>query len=238
MRIAIISDIHSNIHALNAVVEEIKSLDVDTILSTGDSVGYLTKPNEVIKALKKNGVLSIMGNHDQVIAQGEKVPEEKMVTMSEMQLQSSASRVFTNNTITSTYRDYLAGLPKELVLTFDRYKVKLVHGSPNSIDEYMYDDDDLLMKFVEDTEEDVIISGHTHIPYHKQMEGKHFINAGSVGKPKHGDSRAAYVILNIDDHQIDVEFRKVAYNVQAIVDEIKAEPLISDKLIENLEEGL
>lgn len=116
--------------------------------------------------------------------------------------------------------------------------MKIAHGSPMRIDEYLYENEYYLEQISEKISEDIIICGHTHIPYFKRINEKYFINAGSVGKPKHGDSRGTYVISTIEKEMISCSIEKVEYNVNQMIQDIKNNPMISDSLIEMLRQGV
>lgn len=235
MRIAVISDIHSNIDALKEVVKDIQSNHVDQIISTGDLVGYLPFPNQVIDYFRQHKIISIKGNHDKRIAEHD-YSDALLLAKSEKQLQSSGSLLFTSQTITDENREYLKALPEKLVVTVDDTLIMFVHGSPRKIDEYLYEDSDILEEIAEGVKEDIIVSGHTHIPYQKVVNGKLFINAGSVGKPKHGNCMSSYVIIEIGS-VISCEICYVSYDLQITLDTIKNTSMISDNLIENLSFG-
>ena len=237
MRIAIISDIHSNIHALDAVLADIEAKGVDSVYATGDLVGYLPYPNEVVNRIREKNIPSIRGNHDDVIGKGKHFSQEEVAEMDMLQQQGNASSVYTNNTISQENRRYLSELPDHLVIDLAGIKVRLVHGSLDRIDEYLYEEDDKLAQVAESFEEDVLVFGHTHIPFVKKINGKSFINAGSVGKPKHGNSKGAYVLLAHDDKGFKAEIVEVFYDLSIISKVIHSEPFITDSLIADLEKG-
>ncbi|TCK92829.1 putative phosphoesterase [Natranaerovirga hydrolytica] len=237
MRFAVLGDIHSNIYALESVLEDIKTKNVDYIISTGDLVGYLAYPNEVIDTIRKNNIITIQGNHDEKIALGTKPLEDEINKMTEEAIQASASGVYTNLTITKENRDYLKRLPKKMVLVADTLKVMIVHGSPKSNKEYMYENAEVLEEIAKDSHADIIISGHTHLPYHKEVNYKHFINAGSVGKPKQGSPNGVYVIVEVEGNKVHCEMIEVPYDVEKMVQAIEKNPMISNQLIDMLQKG-
>ncbi|MBC2579037.1 metallophosphoesterase [Clostridium sp. DJ247] len=237
MRFAVIGDIHSNIFALESVLKDIEARKVDFIVSTGDLVGYLPFPNEVIDTIKQNKILVVQGNHDKHIANSEAVEDDKINKMSGEEIQKNASAVYTNWIITNDNRKYLKNLSQKINIQCNGFKVLVVHGSPRVIDEYLYESEDTLTEIAKSIDEDIIVCGHTHIPYHVVVEKKHFINAGSVGKPKHGEPLATYVIIDIIDKEVKSEIIKVSYDVEKIVRAIEDNKMISNKLILMLKEG-
>jgi putative phosphoesterase len=238
MRVAVIGDIHSNKFALESVLEDINSKKVDFIISTGDLVGYLPFVNEVIDMMRANKILVVQGNHDKKIADSVPVNEESIHKMTEEQIHSSASAAYTNWIITADNRKYLKNLPSQLSIDCNGLKVLVVHGSHKSINEYLYEDKEILEPLSSELYEDIIICGHTHLPYHSTINNKHFINAGSVGKPKQGDSNSVYVIISVEDGKVESEIVKVSYDVESMVKAIEGNSRISNKLIPMLREGL
>jgi len=237
MRFAVIGDIHSNIDALKNVLKDINTKNVDFIASTGDLVGYLPFPNEVIQLIRKHGVLAVQGNHDKHFAAVQKMEDAKINSLSDEMIQSNASAIFTSKMITDDNRRFLENLPEKLILECNGLKVLVVHGSPRKIDEYLYENQALLSEVAETVQEDIIICGHTHIPYITKVNNKQFINAGSVGKPKHGNSQSTYVIIDIANGMVNCEIFEVNYNLENIVNAIKENRMISNQLISMLEQG-
>lgn len=235
MRFAVIGDIHGNIYALEAVYEDIKNKNIDFVISTGDLVGYMMYPNEVIEFLKKNKIASIQGNHDKFIAKGNKIQDISIFSQEEVQ--KNASEIYTNYVLKDENREFLKNLPEEIRIRKNNFNFLIVHGSPRKIDEYLYENGENLLEITKDFSENVIISGHTHIPYVKKVEDKYFINAGSVGKPKHGNPKSTYVIVDLDE-EIKVTIEEASYNYEKMVSDIEKNEYISQKLISMIREGL
>lgn len=237
MKVAVISDIHSNIDALDAVLADIEAQGIETIYCTGDQVGYLPFPNEVIDRIYEKGIICIQGNHDEMVERAKLPATESIAKMSLAQLTGGGSRLFTQLTISEENRAYMDKLPESLSVKVGDLTMLLLHGSPERIDEYVYEDNERFFEFSTVVEDDIIVYGHTHIPYHKYVFGKHFVNAGSVGKPKHGSPDSTYVIIEVEGKQVTVTIREVPYDRTRIIEAIRNEALISDKLIDALEEG-
>lgn len=238
MRFAVIGDIHSNKYALESAIADINKRDVDFIVSTGDLVGYLPFPNDVIELIRKNKIMVVQGNHDRFIGESTKVIQEDLAGISDNDIQSNASSYFTNLTITDDNRKYLSNLPNRITIDCNGLKILIVHGSPRAIDEYLYEDSGILRSLLESIDEDIIICGHTHIPYHFNLNKKHIINAGSVGKPRHGTSMSTYVIVEIISGEVKSETIEVSYDLFKVIDSIKENQMISNKLINMLEQGV
>jgi len=236
MRIAVISDIHGNIDALESVLDDIRNRNVDQIISTGDLVGYLPYPNEVIESFRANGIQSILGNHDERIA-NHIFDETEFVGWSESDLQKNASKYFTSKTITDDNRAYLKALPKQMILDVAGKTLLFLHGTNRRIDEYLYEENHLLEEIAESLEVDVLVFGHTHIPYSQLVKGKVFINAGSVGKPKSGSAQSSYVIITLENGEVYSDIHQVPYETSKVCKAIKMNPYINDSLINSIREG-
>lgn len=236
MKLAIIGDIHSNKSALRAVLEDIKEKDVDTILCTGDIVGYLANPNKVIDLLKINNVLCIKGNHDQRVANTEQLTLEDINKLNPKNLYKKGSLVHTRYHISDESIEYLKNLPESITMSFKNLSLKVVHGGLNQIDEYIYDESENMYETASKLKEDILIYGHTHLPLYRELGSKIFINPGSVGKPKDKNYRASYCLLTIDDG-VHCEFIKVDYPVEVTLDKIEKSPWISNDLIDNIKNG-
>ncbi len=217
-KIAIISDIHSNIYALNAVLEDIRNRNIDEIYCVGDSVGYNTRPNEVCEKLREKNIKSVLGNHDEGTAfYDESQPSEKNGVIT--------PKKWTFDTITSENIEYLKSLPREISLDVNGKHILITHGSPNGISDYIFENDtEKQEEIAKNLKEDAIIFGHTHNIYKKEVSGKLFVNAGSVGRPKDGDNRSSYVILSVSD-KIDAEFIRVSYDFETLAKELETSPL-------------
>ncbi|MDP1728545.1 MAG: metallophosphoesterase family protein [Bacteroidota bacterium] len=234
MKIALFSDIHANLPALEAFFTDMETRKPDAVYCLGDLVGYNIWPNEVINEIRKRGIPTIAGNYDYGVGRNSdecgcmyKSDEDKA-----MGVQSIA---YTNQTIHEDERMYLRTLPAHLQLEFQLNKGSLfllmVHGSPRKINEYLFEDRDekSMLRILENAHADLLFFGHTHKPYHRifeyEKEGKqayrHAINLGSVGKPKDGDARGCYVMLTINEESsihekesIQVEFIRFDYDIE------------------------
>lgn len=238
MKFAVIGDIHGNKYALESALEHIEKKDVDFIVSTGDLVGYMPYPNEVIDLIKKNRIVVVQGNHDKAIAESKQISLEEISNMSEQEIQKNASAAFTNWTIYDLNRKYLKDLCTNLILECADKKIMIVHGSPMRIDEYLYENEDHFIQISKKISADIIISGHTHIPYFRKINSKYFVNAGSIGKPKHGDSKGTYVIVEIEDERVSCSIEKFEYDINQMINDIRNNPMISNTLIDALLQGV
>jgi putative phosphoesterase len=226
LKIAVISDIHSNIAALEAVWKDIEEMKADTVICGGDMVGYAPFPNEVIGFIKEKEISCVMGNYDDAIGNARLICgcDYKDAKAQELGERSIA---WTRQQVNDENKEFLRNLPTEIHLKIGKYSIKFVHGSPRRLNEYLHEDisDEYLKELLAESQADVLICGHTHIPYHKKPDiDKHVINAGSVGKPKHGDPQAVYALVEIDK-EVTVEFRKVPYDFESTARAIEASGL-------------
>ncbi len=226
MQIALISDIHANLHALDAVLADIDARgDVDAIYHAGDLVGYSSHPNEVVARLRAREIAGIAGNYDSTVATDYKHCGCKSETPRQEEL-AHISYEYTRSVVTTETKRYLGSLPFSLdVRPLGGHaagpRLVIVHGTPTLNTLYWTEDrsDDFCLKMaatVSLKRGDVIAFGHTHKPWHREVEGIHFINTGSVGRPKDGDWRAGYVRLALGDEETRVEFVRMSYDVDAV----------------------
>ncbi|MBX7373588.1 metallophosphoesterase family protein [Clostridium chauvoei] len=210
MRIASISDIHGNIYALLKALEDIDEQKVDMIVCLGDLVGYGPHPNEVIALIKRRNLPCIKGNYDASVVDGafSYIRDTKINSFA---LPWSCEEVRESN------KFFLSQLPEFLEYTFDKIKIKFVHGSPNKINEYLFEDGENTNAIMKDLDCDVLVCAHTHIPSIKKFDNKLFINVGSVGKPKIGRPNITYCILDIKDNTVESKIRELEYEFKRIV---------------------
>ena len=227
MKIAIIGDIHANLPALRAVIEAIHTHQVDAIISTGDIVGYLPYPNEVIDLLRYHHVLVVRGNHD---ARFQDEPLACQEELDDRSQQASASFIWTNHQLTNVNRQYLSNLPTEMSLQFGAKSLRIVHGSHRRNNEYLYPDEHQLQAVAEEIFETIFVSGHTHEAYVCEVKGKTFVNPGSVGKPKIPGAKASYAVITIEHEKVQVELQTVNYDSTQLCQKIVAIPGIDSKL--------
>jgi putative phosphoesterase len=234
MRIALFSDIHANLPALEACLKSMEDQKPDAIYCLGDLVGYNIWPNEVINEIRRRGIPTIAGNYDFGIGRSSddcgcayKTDEEKA--------NGAISISLTNELVKDEERKYLRTLPAHIKLEFqlnsDKLNVLLVHGSPRKINEYLFEDRDekSLLRIMQDADADIMCFGHTHKPYHRVLDAgsdgephfRHAINIGSVGKPKDGNPKGGYVILTIKENSnvaerdtVQVEFVRFGYDIE------------------------
>jgi putative phosphoesterase len=233
-QVAIFSDVHGNLPALQAVLADIRRHDLDGAYCLGDLVGYGGDPNGVIDLVRDSGFPTILGNYDQGVAWetgdcGCFYPDEAA------EREGEASYTFTAEAVTDENKAWLRGLPRELHLTLEGKKIHLVHGSPRRINEYLLKDRDdrTYERLAAEETDDVLVFGHTHQFWQRRFGHVTFLNVGSVGRPKDGDPRAGYVILQVGGPDITAQLVRVDYDVEAA-----AQAVLTAGLPQSLAEGV
>lgn len=238
MRIALLSDVHANLPALDAILADIdRRGDVDAVYHLGDLVGYSAQPNEVVARLRERGIAGIAGNYDSTVATDYKHCGCRSESPRQEEL-AHVSFEYTRRAVTAETKRYLAALPFSLDLRplgghLSGPRLVLVHGTPTLNTVYWTEDrsDDFCLKMagiVGLKGGDVIAFGHTHKPWHREIDGIHFVNTGSVGRPKDGDARAGYVLLELGAAPPRVEFVRVPYDVERTIAGVRSAGLPED----------
>jgi predicted phosphodiesterase len=213
MQVAVISDVHANLEALQAVLKEVRGLGTYCL---GDLVDYGADPNEVVELLKEHGAFCLRGNHDEAVLTGD---------TSLMNYGAAASSKWTRDRLTTSTREFLAGLPSEKKLKVMGNDVYFAHGSPDdSLWEYVdpATHSGLFGGYLESEGVGTIGLGHTHVPFvWRGKEGTVF-NPGSVGQPRDGDRRASFAVMTARDGKTDLEIRRVEYDFRKAAEKIRA----------------
>lgn len=218
MRLGVLSDVHGNRVALDAVLEAMPA--VDRLVCAGDVVGYNPWPAECVAALRDRTVPTVMGNHDRAVASG---------TAFRFNSMAEAGVEYAREHLDDDALEWLAALPDERLLLDGR--VKVVHGHPDDPDHYTYP-----AEFAPELldGEELLVMGHTHVQHHAAFEEGLIVNPGSVGQPRDGDPDAAYAVVDLDAGTVDE--RRVPYDVDRVADEIEAAGLPA-RLGQRLYEG-
>ncbi len=224
MRIALISDVHANLPALEAVLAHIEARpEIEAAYHLGDLVGYAPWPDEVVALLRERGIQGIAGNYDSTTGTDYKHCGCKYEDPRQEEL-SHLSYDWTRAHVSPETKRYLGALPYRLdVRPLGGHvagpKLVLVHGNPVLNTVYWTEDrpDGFCTKMAGiagAVAGDVVAFGHTHKPWHRVLAGIHFVNTGSVGRPKDGDPRAGYVRLALGKGEPNVEVVRVRYDVE------------------------
>jgi putative phosphoesterase len=210
LKVLVISDIHSNLAALEAVLDDAGPWDA--AISAGDTVGYGPNPEECVDRLYFKRFKCVAGNHDNAVATIEtdwfNDDAQDAIRINRGQLSLASLR-------------WLGKLPTELKLELDGFRISVYHGSPTEpLTSYIYPNyaEAHAVSFLSQTGADVLILGHTHISYKIKRGDRLMLNPGSVGQPRDGNPQASYLILETDP--LKAEHRRVEYNIDATAEAI------------------
>lgn len=226
MRVAVVSDIHGNLHALEAVLVALEREAPDELWCLGDLVGYGARPNECCAAIEARASLSLVGNHDLAV--------RGTIDLDEFSGDAGAAARWTRDVLSPESLTFLSSLEPQGT----RSDVALFHASARDpVWEYVLSDT-VALASLERTEEPVVLVGHSHAALHVQLDGAEFtgglspagteidlargrvlLNPGSVGQPRDGDPRAAYLLLDLDART--ASFRRVEYDIGRTQAEIR-----------------
>lgn len=232
-KIAIFSDIHGNLEALKAVIADSTSCGATNFACLGDVVGYGPNPGRCIALIQKIGCVCVKGNHDDDASTNR--------DLSNLSLEAQESLAWTRERLSSAQKQWLGGLPYTRRLG----RNQIVHATNHSPQDWAYVRNKFDASIVMDGQKSpVCFFGHTHVPviYQKKgnnikrfepqkmsfdMDARYLVNVGSVGQPRDGVPQACYVLFDSTTHEI--EFRRLSYNINGVVESIKKAGL-SDSL--------
>ena len=209
MKLAFISDIHSNIHAFYDVLKKIQSLSIDEVFCIGDIVGYAAYPKECVDLLFENDIISIMGNHDYATVKSTNSwfdqPAQFAIDYCKIKLYKKDLKL-------------LVKLPFNKLFDRDGVSFFITHGSPrDNLFEYVHPwaSEDLLKDMTKKVNADVIVLGHTHIQMEVEINKKKILNPGSVGQPRDGISKACFMVFDTED--LTSEWFRIKYDINSAV---------------------
>lgn len=212
MKIAVISDIHGNVFALERVMKEIHQRAIDWCIFCGDLCGYYYLQNEAIDFIRnRKNTICVMGNHDKLFL--DSLKDEKI--LDDYSARYGGSLRYLKGNISCANLEFLRGLP--LSYEDKAWNLAVFHGSPwDRLNEYIYPTDPV--DRFKDFGRRFVLLGHTHYPMHQRIGDVQIVNPGSVGQPR-DDHDASYAIVDLA--RGSVEFRRVEYDVRALTDDLK-----------------
>jgi len=202
----VISDVHGNISALNAVFDSIRDLSEYSILCLGDMVGYYPFAPEVISSIRESGAIVVSGNHEEGIMLSHESVRERDYLWSQ-----------TRSALGEEDLSWIQALPRSLTLEVLGNRVGARHEYPLLERGYLYPDSQLHFK-KSLFPEDILLFGHTHIQMLRKSQGKYFINPGSVGQPRNGRPGADFAVFDFDRRW--VELRHIDYDVDSFAEKV------------------
>jgi putative phosphoesterase len=213
MIIAVISDIHSNLTALEAVISRLPKHD--ELFCLGDIVGYGPQPNEVIARLVElQPSVTLLGNHDYAVVNGD---------VEGFSANAARAVEWTRRNMNKASRDYLAALEPSAKIQREMRTLALYHGSPRDpLNEYVFPGVPATVgrSLVKAASASTVLLGHTHMPMLYRFEDALLANPGSVGQPRDGDQRASFALLTISQGEVTFEVQRVEYDVDPVADRI------------------
>lgn len=214
-RILLLSDIHGNWPALLAVATQVDLSRCDYIINCGDSTVYAPFANQVLDWLADHRALSILGNTDSKVV--------KLLNGKAFKKPSSAEKrimyTHTAETLIRRNKQRLLAMEKQGRLQVEKHRIAFFHGSPDNQSEFLCAStpDQRFHELANSTEAEIIITGHSHEPYHKIIGDVHFLNPGSVGRMSDGNPAASYAVLELEKKNIRAEFCRCTYEVETVV---------------------
>lgn len=209
MKVAFIADIHSNLEALEVVLKEIDRLGIKKVFCLGDVIGYGPDPNECLEIMKKREIPCCMGNHEFAVI--------KQDTFG-FNVYATEAIEWTISQITQKNLDFIKTFPERIEIILDDIKILMVHGSPfGMINDYVFPDYPL-ERIANAVDSKVVVMGHTHFPFIKQVKGCLMINCGAVGQSRDHNPDACYVV--VDTKNKDAKIYRVKYDIKTTAGKI------------------
>ena len=224
--VAIVTDIHANLPALQAALARIDALGIERVYCGGDLVGYGPHPNPVCSLIEERGIPTIYGNYDYAIGRDLEDCGCAYIDQHDRQLgQRSVDWTLAHTDQRS--KDFMRNLPSDLRFDLAGTRVRLVHGSPRTVNEYLFEDKPArtFKRIASGADCDLLAFGHTHKPWIREHGDVLFVNCGSVGKPKDGDPRAAFAILDGESGRVSVRIERAEYDAGSVAREVEASGL-------------
>lgn len=222
-RILLISDIHGNYPALMATHAHFNGLEFDAVINCGDSVVYAPFPSETLSWLGQHATVSILGNTDKKVIKLLRGKLMKKPTSPEKRIMYES----TATTLTEKDSCLLQSFKKKSSYTVLKNEggrdkdliIGIYHGSPAANHEFLFDTTETsrFLQLAATCKTDIVVTGHSHTPYHKKIGGVHFINPGSVGRMFDGDPSASCAVLAVSAATISVQHYRIDYDIEAVV---------------------
>ena len=238
MRIACLADIHGNIHALEPILEQMENTEYDAFVCCGDMIGFGAFPNEIVEFLRVEGFQALLGNCEQAVLVGKGMGGNR-----EAAGIMRRSLEWTTNELSTENREYLGTLATRLELNGDAgVSVLACHGSPDSLTEGLYQEtnEERFLQLAAKQDAEVVVFGHTHVGFERQVGSVRFVNCGGVGRSGDGDTRACYASIDAEMDaaglHVEVTLRRVKYDVETAAKAIVRKGL-PQELADSLREG-
>lgn len=230
MKIAVISNLHANLPALEAVFRHTREQEVEAFWCLGDLIGYHPHPDLIISKLQELDAVSVLGDFDRQVLKFQTKKEKWRLTK---RSEEFLAVQWASENLSPSSLNYLENLPEEIKTAVEEVKILLVYGDPCSIKGRLTSETSKkrFRQLAAESNVDIVITGYSHLPFYYQIGDTHFFNPGSVGSPFDGDPRASYLILEVgpkirgEDHLLSSEvkhqFFRIEYDIQSTVDSIR-----------------
>lgn len=231
-RILLISDIHGNYPALKAIHSHFNDTKFKAVINCGDSLVYAPFPNETLDWLRQHATISILGNTDKKVIKLLRGKSFKKPARPEKRIMYES----TSEALTKKNSLFIQGLKKKSSLIIRRktaagktsnLSIEIFHGSPAAHHEFLFDttSNTRFKELAALCKADIVVTGHSHTPYHKEIGGTHFINPGSIGRMFDGNPAGSCATLTVTPKSITVDHYRIPYNVKAVIREISKQGL-------------
>jgi predicted phosphodiesterase len=207
VRIGLISDVHANLPALEAVLDDLPA--VDDLVCAGDVVGYNPWPRECLERVRETCSVVVQGNHDRTVERPHRYEHNQM---------AHVGLELAQDELADEQRAWLADLPPRTEIADGAYRLVHSHPDPDRLGSYVRPAQFPRMRPYLDDHRGIVL-GHTHVQHEATIDDRLVVNPGSVGQPRDGDPRAAYAVLDTDAQQVDLH--RVAYDVDRVVDRVE-----------------
>lgn len=229
-RIGLIADIHANLPALEAVLEHCAHQRVDQIFNLGDMVGYGPFPEQSVQRVIDLEDTTIIGNYDVKVLKVSKKWEKWVHSKNPLKLLAFQ---WAKAQLSDQSAEFLRSLPDQRRIRIQGLEILLTHGSPAHADESLTPetDESRFASLAGQAGSDVVLCGHSHVPFHLEVAGTHFVNPGSVGRPDDGNPCASYAVLIIEAQAISVQLHRIPYDIDrtlAAISQLKLPPSFAD----------
>lgn len=227
LRFAVISDIHANLPALSSVFKDLFDKGIDQIICLGDIIGYGPYPLEclefILRTTKMKSMYIIKGNHDHYLCHGY---EDPMRVAERARIAINWTRDTLDNRI--DLRNFIEVLPESLSLQIGDINLFCCHGSPHRMEEYVYRNTlefASTLMYLQENNVDICLMGHTHRPYVEiidddPIKSRLICNPGSVGQPRDKNPEASYLVLSLDEKDLNAEICRVPYDIDSVINRL------------------
>jgi len=230
-RIAVFGGVYNNHLALRETLADARRRDAEAVFCLGDLGGFGPHPDRVYPLLRETGIHVMQGNYDESLASGR---EDCGCGYTDPRDNHYAriSYEYTYRGTGAANKAWLRGLPRGFLARLGRYRIRMCHGSPRLINEFLWETttpDGLLRRFLDDAGADLLLCTHTGIKWHRSLpDGRLAVNVGAIGRPENDGSTAVWYALLTADSDLNVEFVPVHYDHEALAREMEREGLPSE----------